>query len=50
MLVLNGRDDPFTRDAPALAEALEARGALVVSREVSAGHKLAAADTTEAAG
>ena len=50
VLVLNGRDDPFTRNAPALAQALEARGVLVVCRELSTDHKLADADATEAAG
>jgi len=46
--MLNGRDDPFARDAPALADALIARGAHFDFREISAGHELAAADVTEA--
>ncbi|MFW6024308.1 MAG: VOC family protein [Dichotomicrobium sp.] len=48
VLLLSGRDDPFARDAPALADALIARGAHFDFREISAGHKLAAADVTEA--
>ena len=49
VLLLNGRDDPFARNAPALADALIVRGAHVDCREIAAGHELAAADVTEAA-
>jgi len=49
VLVLNGRDDPFTRNTPALADALVARGAQVAFRELSADHELSDADVTEAA-
>ena len=48
-LVVNGRDDPFTRSAPALAPALKAFGAHVIERELPAGHGLTAADGSEAA-
>lgn len=50
VLVLNGRDDPFTRNAPALADALTARGARVNFRELPVDHELSAADVTETAG
>jgi phospholipase/carboxylesterase len=49
VLVLDGRDDPFARNAPALADPLMERGAKVDSRELPADHELAAADVTEAA-
>ncbi len=49
VLVLNGRDDPFTRNSPELAQALEARGVQVDARELSANHERSAADVTEAA-
>ena len=48
VLVLNGRDDPFTRDEPALTDALVARGAQVECRELAADHELSAADVAEA--
>ena len=47
VLVISGRDDPYAPDVAELADALVARGALVVSREVSAGHELAGADVIE---
>lgn len=49
-LLLNGRDDPWTRNGPPLAEVLRAGGALVEAREVAADHGLTAADVSEAAG
>jgi phospholipase/carboxylesterase len=49
VLVLNGRDDPFTRNGPAVADALAAHGAQVDFRELSAAHELSTADVTEAA-
>lgn len=49
VLMLDGRDDPFARNASTLAEDLRVRGAHVESRTLSAGHELAAADVTEAA-
>lgn len=49
VLLLNGRDDPWAPDAPALADALSVRGARVDVRELPAGHGLEAADVTEAA-
>jgi phospholipase/carboxylesterase len=49
VLLLEGRDDPFARDVPTLAEPLMARGAHVDRRELAAGHELAAADVTETA-
>ncbi|WP_040485268.1 VOC family protein [Lutibaculum baratangense] len=49
VLVVDGRDDPFARNAPAVASALKARGAHVDRRELPAGHELAAADAREAA-
>ena len=48
-LVLNAGDNPFTRSAPALADALMALGAHVDFRDLSADHELSAADVTEAA-
>ena len=48
VLMLNGRDDSFARNAPALADALMVRGAHVDCREIAADHELAAADVTEA--
>jgi phospholipase/carboxylesterase len=50
VLALNGRDDPFTRNAPAVADALVARGAQVDFRELSGDHELSTTDVTEAAG
>lgn len=47
VLVLNGRDDPFARNAPQLAGALKARGARAASLELPAGHELADVDVTE---
>jgi phospholipase/carboxylesterase len=47
VLVLNGREDPFARNAPQLADAIDARGARVNFRELSAGHELAVVDVTE---
>jgi phospholipase/carboxylesterase len=49
VLLLNGRDDPFTRDLPTPAAALRAGGALVEARELAADHGLTAADVAEAA-
>jgi len=49
VLTLDGSDDPFACNASTLAEDLRVRGAHVESRELSAGHELAAADVTEAA-
>lgn len=49
VLMLNGRDDPFARNAPALPDAFIVRGAQVVFRELPADHELTAADATEAA-
>jgi len=49
VLVLNGRDDGLTRNAPAVADALKARGANVETRDLIAGHELTVADVTEAA-
>lgn len=49
VLVVDGRNDPFARNAQALAAALKARGAHAVHRELPAGHELTAADATEAA-
>ena len=49
VLALNGCDDPFTRGAPALADALAARGAQVDFRDLPADHELSSADATEAA-
>jgi phospholipase/carboxylesterase len=46
-LVLSGRDDPYARNAPELANALMARGARVDFQELSAGHELADADVIE---
>jgi phospholipase/carboxylesterase len=48
VLMLNGRDDSFVRNAPALADALIVRGAQVDRRELAVGHELAAADVMEA--
>jgi phospholipase/carboxylesterase len=47
VLVLNGRDDPYARNAPELARTFMARGASVDSRELSVGHELVAADVME---
>ncbi|HEV2553362.1 MAG TPA: VOC family protein [Bosea sp. (in: a-proteobacteria)] len=47
VLVLNGREDPFARNAPQLADPLSAHGARVNFRELSAGHELADVDVTE---
>ncbi|MBL6081552.1 VOC family protein [Belnapia sp. T18] len=48
-LLLDGRDDPLTRDLPTPAVALRANGALVETRELAADHGLTAADVSEAA-
>ena len=47
LLLLNGRDDPWTRNLSALAEVLRARAARVDANELSTGQPLAAADITE---
>ncbi len=49
VLMLDGRDDVYARQAPALAEDLRARGANVETRTVRGGHELTGADATEAA-
>lgn len=49
VLLLDGRDDPFVRDARTLADQLGARGANVESRTLATGHDLSGADVTEAA-
>lgn len=49
VLVLNGSDDAFTRNAPRLAQDLDRRGALVVCPDLPSDHGLTAADATEAA-
>lgn len=49
VLMLNGRDDSFARNAPALADALIVRGAQVDRRELAVSHELAAEDVMEAA-
>jgi phospholipase/carboxylesterase len=49
VLMLNGRRDPYARQAPALKTALEAAGAQLTSRDLAAGHELAAADEAEIA-
>jgi phospholipase/carboxylesterase len=49
LLLLNGRDDPWTRNGPALAEVFRARGAHVEAHELPLDHTLAAADVAEAA-
>ncbi|KRE09731.1 glyoxalase [Bosea sp. Root381] len=48
VLVLNGRDDAYTRDAPDVTEALASRGARVEFRELAAGHELTDVDVGEA--
>jgi phospholipase/carboxylesterase len=49
-LLLDGRDDPLTRDLPTPAAALRAAGALVEARELAADHGLTAVDVSEASG
>ncbi len=49
VLILNGRDDPFARNAPAPTDALVAGGAQVDARELSAGHELSTVDVAAAA-
>jgi phospholipase/carboxylesterase len=49
LLLLNGRDDPWTRNGPALDEVLRSRSARVEAHELPVDHTLAAADLTEAA-
>jgi phospholipase/carboxylesterase len=49
VLVLNGRNDPFAVQAPALQDAVQAGGAEVAFRDLEAGHDLTEADTTEMA-
>ncbi|MDI7864252.1 VOC family protein [Rhizobiaceae bacterium n13] len=44
VLVVAGRDDPFSAEAPKLASLLSAMGAIVELREIAAGHEAAAAD------
>lgn len=48
LLLLNGIDDPHTRNAPKLADALAARGARVEHHELPAGHELGGADVAAA--
>ena len=50
VLLLDGRDDPYARDARGLAGDLKARGANVESRTLLTNHDLSGADVTEAAG
>ncbi len=48
VLVLEGRDDPFAAQAPAITDPLLANGADVEKRLIAADHELTALDVTEA--
>lgn len=50
VLMLNGRNDSFAAEVPALQDALQAGGAEVLFRDLAAGHELTDADATEMAG
>ncbi|MEQ8898581.1 MAG: VOC family protein [Roseovarius sp.] len=49
VLMLDGRDDVYARQAPTLADDLRARGAQVETRTIPGGHELTGADAIEAA-
>ncbi len=49
VLMLRGREDPFSRDAPSLSDALRNAGAGVECIETAASHELAPSDIEEAA-
>ena len=48
VLMLNGRDDPFARNAPQLADWFRRSGALLDVKEVAGGHSLTEADSAVA--